>query len=151
MKPCLCLLLSATLLGCLDTEPSTSRVHPSAETPEGATGTDATETDSTRAVPGSQEPDNTGVNVRDRDSDAKTPVDQFENAGDIDITAKIRSRIVATEMAMAAHNIKIITQYGRVTLRGPVRTEQEKQMIEEMAKKVAGSENVDSRLEVAGK
>lgn len=72
-----------------------------------------------------------------------------ENASNIEITAGIRSKIVATEMSVAAHNVKIITQYGRVTLRGPVRTEQEKKMIEDIAKNVAGSENVDSQLDVA--
>ena len=49
---------------------------------------------------------------------------------------------------MAAQNVKIITQDGKVTLRGPVRTEQEKQSVEDIAKGVAGSDNVDSQLEV---
>ncbi len=100
-------------------------------------------------MPEGQEPDNTAVNVREGDKSLKTPVDQFENGGDIEITARILSRIVAEEVSVAAHNIKIITQYGRVTLRGPVRTEHEKQVIQEIASKIAGSDNVDSQLEVA--
>ena len=81
---------------------------------------------------------NTGVNVRDRDSTAKTPLDQNENQADINITADIRKQVVDSKMSVAAENVKIITQDGMVTLRGPVDTEQEKQSIEAIAKKVSG-------------
>lgn len=91
---------------------------------------------------------NTGVNLRDRDSTAKTPLDQNENKADITITAAIRKRVVATKMSINAQNVKIITQDGRVTLRGPVKTEQEKRTIEEIARDVAGANKVDSQLEV---
>ena len=94
---------------------------------------------------------NTGVNVRDRDSTAKTPVDQNENKADIAITANIRKRVVETKMSVNAHNVKIITQDGKVTLRGPVSTEQEKQRIEKIARAVAGVNNVDNQLEVNNK
>jgi osmotically-inducible protein OsmY len=91
---------------------------------------------------------NTGVNVRDRDSVAKTPLDQNENKADIKITADIRKRVVDTKMSVNAQNVKIITQNGKVTLRGPVKTENEKQRIEEIAVAVAGADKVDSQLEV---
>lgn len=92
--------------------------------------------------------DNTAVNKRDRDSAAKTPMDQNENKLDIGITADIRKRVVDTKMSVNAQNVKIITQDGKVTLRGPVKTADEKKRIEEIARSVAGENNVDSQLEV---
>jgi osmotically-inducible protein OsmY len=91
---------------------------------------------------------NTGVNVRYRGTTAKTPIDQNENKADIKITADIRKQVVDTKMSSDAHNVKIITQDGKVTLRGPVKTEAEKQQIEEIALAVAGANKVDSQLEV---
>jgi len=91
---------------------------------------------------------NTAANVRDRDGDTKTPIDQNENKKDIDTTANIRKRVVDTKMSTDAHNVKIITQDGRVTLRGPVKSADEKKNIEEIARAVAGDTNVDSQLEV---
>ena len=92
--------------------------------------------------------DNTAVNKRDRDGVAKTPLDQNENKVDIGITADIRKRVVDTKMSINAQNVKIITQEGKVTLRGPVKTADEKNQIEEIARSVAGEKNVDSQLEV---
>lgn len=91
---------------------------------------------------------NTGINARDRDTAAKTPLDQNENQSDINITAGIRKKVVAEKMSVDAHNVKIITQDGNVTLRGPVRTAEEKEKIEEIARGVAGAEKVASELEV---
>jgi hyperosmotically inducible protein len=92
--------------------------------------------------------DNTEVNVRDRTDAAKTPIDQNENQKDIDITANIRKRVVDTKMSVNAQNIKIVTQDGKVTLRGPVKSDDEKAQIEKMAHDVAGAANVDNQLEV---
>ena len=92
--------------------------------------------------------DNTEVNVRDRTDAAKTPIDQNENQADIDITANIRKRVVDTKMSVNAQNVKIITQDGKVTLRGPVKSEEEKAQIEKIAHEVAGAANVDNQLEV---
>ena len=91
---------------------------------------------------------NTGINVRDRDSTAKTPIDQNENKADVKTTADIRKRVVETKMSVTAQNVKIITQDGMVTLRGPVMTEQEKLTIGEIALDVAGANKVDNQLEV---
>lgn len=104
-------------------------------------------TDSTRP---STEVDrsNTGVNVRDRDGVAKTPLDQNENKTDVNVTADIRKRVVDTKMSVNAQNVKIITQNGKVTLRGPVATADEKQRIEKIAMDVAGADNVVSELEI---
>ncbi|MBL8828638.1 MAG: BON domain-containing protein, partial [Planctomycetaceae bacterium] len=62
--------------------------------------------------------------------------------------ANIRRRIVDSQKSVDARNIKIITQDGRVTLRGPVSSTEEKQALEAIAKEIAGATNVDSQLEV---
>ena len=51
-------------------------------------------------------------------------------------------------MSINARNVKIITQNGHVTLRGPVNTAEEKRVIGEIANRIARSENVDNQLEV---
>ena len=91
---------------------------------------------------------NSGINIRDRDSAAKTPFDQKENKADIAITADIRKQVVDSNMSVNAHNVKIVTQDGKVTLRGPVKTAAEKTKIEEIARAVAGDTNVDDQLDV---
>ena len=92
--------------------------------------------------------DNTAVNARDKNASSKTPIDQNENQADIDITAKIRKQVVDTKLSVNAQNVKIITQDGRVTLRGPVKTAEEKKQIEEIAHAIAGADKVDNQLEV---
>lgn len=98
--------------------------------------------------PTSVDRDNSAVNARDRDEGAKTPIDQNENKEDVKITAEIRKRVVDTKMSVDAQNVKIITQDGKVTLRGPVKSEDEKKRIEEIAADVAGVARVESQLEV---
>jgi len=96
------------------------------------------------------EPDNTGRNVRDRSGDTKTPGDQSENEADRTITQNIRQAITADDsLSTNAKNVKIITNDGTVTLRGPVKSEKEKAEIEAKAKQVAGVKKVDNQLEVA--
>lgn len=109
----------------------------------GGTSSVPTATDSTGV-----EPDNSQVNVRDRTDAVKTPINQNENQKDINITADIRQRVVDTQMSVNAQNIKIITQDGKVTLRGPVATAEEKNRLESIAGEVAGPSNVLSQLEI---
>ncbi len=109
------------------------------------TTTDPTMSDGTNKT---VDRDNTAVNKRDRDVDVKTPIDQNENQADINVTAGIRKMLVGTKMSVNAQNVKIITQDGVVTLRGPVKTAEEKKQIEEIARSVAGVKTVDSQLEV---
>ena len=95
-------------------------------------------------------PDTTKTNERDRDSAAKTPMDQSESKEDIAITAVIRKGVMADdELSATAKNVKIITADGVVTLRGPVKSEAEKTTIEALAKDADGVESVDNQLEVA--
>jgi len=83
-------------------------------------------------------PTNTGVNTRDRDPDAKTPLDQANDEISTKITATIRKQITDTAgMSVNARNVKIITEANRITLRGPVASLDEKTKIEGFAKEAA--------------
>ncbi|TVQ01775.1 MAG: BON domain-containing protein [Planctomycetaceae bacterium] len=108
-------------------------------------------TDGVPVVPSSAETSDGNAidrNATDRSDTEKTPFDQYENKADVDITAQIRSRVVDTDMSVSAQNAKIITQNGKVTLRGEVKSETEKQHVETIALAVAGEGNVDNQLEI---
>ncbi|HYQ14135.1 MAG TPA: BON domain-containing protein [Polyangiaceae bacterium] len=98
---------------------------------------------------GAVQPDNTKVNERDRSSSALTPLDQRENDTDLKITQHVRQAVMAdSSLSFTAKNVKIITQAGKVTLRGPVKTAQERDAIDAAARKVAGVTQVDNQIEV---
>jgi osmotically-inducible protein OsmY len=101
-------------------------------------------------VPQQSAPDNTEQNQGDRDSGSPTADQQKMNPADRNITKQIRMAIHKDKsLSMYAHNVKIITQDGRVTLKGPVRSDDEKSNIENKATAVAGAGNVTNLLEVA--
>jgi hyperosmotically inducible periplasmic protein len=92
-------------------------------------------------------PDNTKKN---KDQASPTADQQKMNPSDRAITQKIRKAIHEdSSLSTYAHNIKVIAQDGKVTLRGPVRSEEEKSNLEAKAVGVAGQENVTNQLEVA--
>lgn len=100
-------------------------------------------------LPETKAPDNSGVNERDRTGELKTPLDQGQNSADVERTAEIRRKILAIkDVSIDAQNVKVITENGRVTLRGPVATETEKEAVFQAAVEVAGAENVMNELEV---
>ena len=83
-------------------------------------------------------------------SKEETADQQSENKADRDITQKIRKAVVKNKtLSMDAHNVKIITRDGKVTLKGPVKSAQEKKAVEKIAVKVAGKANVSNELEIA--
>ena len=93
--------------------------------------------------------DNTKQNAAENNPAAPTPLDQSESEADVAISANIRKAIVADDsLSVNAHNVKIITQDGMVTLKGPVRSEKDKQVVEAKAKEVVGEDKVTSKLEV---
>jgi hyperosmotically inducible protein len=95
-------------------------------------------------------PDNSKTNQGDANKGAVTAEQQKMNPADRNITKEIRSAIYQDKsLSTYAHNIKVITQDGKVTLKGPVRTEDEKAGIEAKAAAVVGAENVTNRLRVA--
>jgi hyperosmotically inducible periplasmic protein len=88
------------------------------------------------------QPDNTKVNKRDQNPGAVTADQQKMNAADQEITRKIRRSIIADKsLSTYAHNIKIISRDGAVTLKGPVRSDGEKKTV--MAKAVAVTGSAD--------
>jgi hyperosmotically inducible protein len=94
--------------------------------------------------------DNTKTNQGDGNKGATTADQQKMNAADRNITKEIRSSIMKDKsLSTYAHNIKIVTQDGKVTLKGPVRSEEEKSSIESKAVAIAGANNVTDQLEVA--
>jgi len=91
-------------------------------------------------------PDNTKTN---KDQAGPTADQQKTNPSDQALTQKIRKAIHEDQsLSSYAHNIKVITQDGKVTLRGPVRSEEEKSNLEAKAVSVAGQENVTNELDV---
>ena len=97
-------------------------------------------------------PDNTAVNQRDRAPENLTPIDQSNKPSDLKMTQEIRRAIVKDDqLSTDAKNVKIITIDGAVTLRGPVKTDQEKAAIAAKAAQLAGDSNVHNELEVAGR
>jgi hyperosmotically inducible protein len=97
-------------------------------------------------------PDNTAVNERDASGETKTPINQDEDQASVTTTAEIRKQITADEtMSVNARNVKIVTSQGKVTLRGPVDSAEEKEKIEKIAKDVAGETNVTSEIEVVNR
>ncbi len=92
--------------------------------------------------------ENTEINIRDKDNKTLTPEDQKETEGDINITAVIRQAAVNNEsLSVNAHNIKIITRNGVVTLRGPVESEAEKNKLQDIARQTPGVMQVNNELE----
>ncbi len=92
------------------------------------------------------------MNQRDKDKAAPTADQQKANPSDREITRNIRASIHKDKsLSTYAHNVKIIAQNGKVTLKGPVRSEGEKTNIAAKATAVAGDGNVDNQLDVASK
>jgi hypothetical protein len=93
--------------------------------------------------------DDTGKNARDAHGNTLTSGDQKENSSDLELTRRVRAAIVGdSNLSFNSKNVKIVTQNGRVTLRGPVKNAAERSAIVEHASQVAGAGRVDSQLEV---
>jgi osmotically-inducible protein OsmY len=94
-------------------------------------------------------PDNTATNERDRSGETQTSGDQSNSSADLKITQNIRRALMKDrELSMTAKNIKVITANGQVTLRGPVKTAQEKTKIDHLARSAAGGAEINDQLEV---
>lgn len=97
------------------------------------------------------EPDNSGINKRDRDKSQPTADQQKENASDRELAKNVRHAITSDKgLSTYAHNVKVIVQDGAVTLRGPVRSDEEKRALEAKVTSVAGVRNVTNQLDVKG-
>jgi osmotically-inducible protein OsmY len=93
--------------------------------------------------------DNSGRNVRDRSGNTQTSGDQSNATPDIKTSAAIRRSLMHDHsLSMMAKNVKIVTENGVVTLRGPVKSDAEKTKIEELAKQTAQGATIHNQLEV---
>ena len=101
------------------------------------------------AIADQHDADNSAQNARDRGDQTLTPEDQGGSPADREVTARIRRAIVDDdELSTNAHNVKIITKDGVVTLRGPVKSASEKASVAAKAQKVAGVKRVDNQLQI---
>ena len=95
-------------------------------------------------------PDNTKTNTRDRAKGAVTADQQKENAADRELTQKIRRAVMEDKsLSTYAHNVKIVSRGGQVTLKGPVRSDEERRAIEAKATELAGAGRVANAISVA--
>lgn len=91
------------------------------------------------------QPDNTRSNKQD----TVTADQQKNNKSDRGLTKQIRKAVMDDKtLSTYAHNVKIITQNGEVTLKGPVRNDDEKKTIVSKAEEVAGPGKVNDQLSV---
>jgi osmotically-inducible protein OsmY len=103
---------------------------------------DNTKADNTKA-------DNTKTNKRDRKAGEPTSDQQKNNKSDRETAKEIRKAIQSDKsLSTYAHNVKVIAQNGSVTLKGPVRSEDEKKTIQDKAASVAGASNVVNEITV---
>jgi len=99
----------------------------------------------------SRQPDNTKNNAADRSTGAPTADTAKNDKSDRETMKEIRKAIVSDKsLSTDAHNVKVIAANGKVTLRGPVRSEDERKTVEAAAVKVAGAGNVDNQMTVKG-
>ena len=109
-------------------------------------------TRSTRNDAVSVAPDNAKKNKRDRDEQAVTPFDQGNSESDLNITQGIRQKVMAqNNLSVNAQNVKIITQQGDVTLRGPVESAEERALIETLARAQTGVKRLTNDIEITRK
>jgi osmotically-inducible protein OsmY len=93
--------------------------------------------------------DNTKMNQQDHNDNPTTAQQQKENPSDRELTQQVRKAIMQDKsLSTYAHNVKIISQNGTVTLKGPVRSEDEKRAIDAKAAEVAGRDKVVDELTV---
>jgi hyperosmotically inducible protein len=124
-----------------DTTRTTGGALPAPATPAPATPAPAT------PLPN----DNTSRNAEDQSgAGALTPIDQGSSEADLDTTQQIRKAIMDDDsLSIDAKNVKILTNGGVVTLRGPVRSESERAKLELAARKSVGSDRLIDELEIA--
>jgi len=97
-------------------------------------------------------PDNTKTNAAKMNSTAKTSTadGQKNNSSDVAMTQRIRKSVMADKsLSTYAHNVKVVTVNGAVTLNGVVRDSREKDLIDKMAEEVAGNGKVTNDLKIA--
>ena len=93
----------------------------------------------------STQPDNSAQNK----NHATTADDQPNAQDDRMTTAKVRKAIIADkDLSTYAHNVKIVTRNGTVTLQGPVKSDDEKQKVTTDAASVVPQDKIVDHLTV---
>ena len=117
----------------------------------GASAQTHTTTETVRPTSGTQA-DNSKSNKLDESNKETTAEDQSNAKGDIDVTKRIRRSLTSDKsLSTYAHNVKIVTVNGKVTLNGVVRSDEEKSTVEMKAAEVAGKGQVTNELKVTPK
>jgi hyperosmotically inducible periplasmic protein len=94
-------------------------------------------------------PDNTRANKADRGNAQPTAQDQPNAKSDRDLAAAVRKAITQDKsLSTYAHNVNVVVRDGAVTLRGPVRSGDEKTKVAELARQTAGSEKIDDQMSI---
>ena len=119
---------------------------------QGAQAQEAKETNQVKIAQGQEvAPDNTGKNKRDKDNNTMTADKAGNSKSDVEIERDVRKQIMATKgLSINAQNVKIIAKHGVVTLRGPVKDENEKNIIEGIVKGCSCVQSFTDKLEVKG-
>ena len=95
------------------------------------------------------EADNTKQNSSEENKNTETAEKQSNSNDDLALTQKVRQAVMKDgSLSMNAKNVKIIAQDGKITLKGPVDSQQEKDTIGTAAGEIAGKDKVDNQLEV---
>ncbi|HME32454.1 MAG TPA: BON domain-containing protein [Terriglobales bacterium] len=96
--------------------------------------------------------DNSKVNQQDRQPSEPTADQQKNNRSDLEITREVRRSLTQDKsLSTYAHNVKVIAQNGKVTLKGPVRSDDEKAAVLAKAAEVAGQANINDEMTVVPK
>jgi len=91
--------------------------------------------------------DNTRMNKADQKNTQPTAQNQSNEKADRELAAAVRKAIVRDKsLSTNAHNVKVIAKDGTVTLRGPVRSDDEKTKVSQLTRQVEGVSNVDDQL-----
>lgn len=90
-------------------------------------------------------PDNSKVNKQG----GPTADTQSQSKPDLALVKAIRQEIMKDKtLSMTAHNCKVITRDGHVMLRGPVNSQNEKDVIAAIATRLAGEGKVTNELTI---
>jgi osmotically-inducible protein OsmY len=94
-------------------------------------------------------PNNTGTNMTQRANGMPTADQQSNDKSDVELTREIRHSLVSdSSLSIDAHNVKIVSKNGSVTLLGPVQNDNERSAIGAKAEAIAGAGKVSNQLQV---
>jgi hyperosmotically inducible periplasmic protein len=97
-------------------------------------------------------PDNTKSNAEDPANRSQSVDRQSNSTAEVDVTKRIRQSIVADKsLSTSGHNVKILSNKGMVTLKGVVRSDDEKTQIADKSAAVGGRDHIVNALKVAPK